>query len=50
MDESAGDAMSRFDFARRMAMLAAEADDLDKAMLMPRELRQLEQCRDEISG
>lgn len=38
--------MPRFNFAQRLAALAAEADEIDKAMLSPHELRQLELCRD----
>lgn len=38
--------MHKFNFARQLAAIAAEADELDKAMLTPHELRQLELCRD----
>lgn len=38
--------MPKFNFAQRLADLAAEADELNKAMLTPHELRQLELCRD----
>lgn len=38
--------MQKFNFAQRLAALAAEADDFDKEMLNPHERRQLELCRD----
>lgn len=38
--------MHKFDFAHRLALLAAEADEINKITLTPHELRQLELCRD----
>lgn len=39
----------KFDFAKRLADLVAEADDFDKEMLSPHERRQLELCRDTMT-
>lgn len=38
--------MQKFNFARYLSAIAAAADEFDKAMLSPHELRQLELCRD----